>query len=189
MVEPPAATVAEVLRGFGRNSVFIKGANAVDPEGNTGSLVAHPEGGTIGWAIATIMARGVHFIVPVGLEKLIPSVKNAALACGQLRLDYCQGMRVGMIPLSGARVVTEIEALRILTGVETAHVASGGSGDSQGAVTLISEGDTVAVNRAIESVESIKGEPSLQPKRATCLTCDAAFCGYRGQAQEIYRAF
>ena len=171
VVEPPAETMGELLRTFGPNSVFIKGANAVDPEGNAATFVAHPEGGTIGWAIGTILARGIRLIVPVGFEKLVPSVKQAVAMCGQMRFDYCQGLRVGMVPLSGAKVVTEIVALKMLTGVESFHVASGGYGDSQGAVTLVSEGDAEAVQGAIQLIEAIKGEPFLEVKRGICATC------------------
>jgi hypothetical protein len=196
-VEPPADTMAELLRDFGPDSVFIKGANAVDPEGNAAAFVAHPEGGTIGWAIGTILAQGIHLIVPVGLEKLVPSVKQAVSMCGQMRFDYCQGMRVGMVPLSGAKVVTEIEALRMLTGAESFHVASGGYGDSQGAVTLVSEGDAEAVERAIQFIEAIKGEPPLEVKRGICKSCVLSspaqpkdykrlpvLCQFQGKAQE-----
>ena len=196
-VEPPADTMAELLRDFGPDSVFIKGANAVDPEGNAAAFVAHPEGGTIGWAIGTILAQGIHLIVPVGLEKLVPSVKQAVSMCGQMRFDYCQGMRVGMVPLSGAKVVTEIEALRMLTGAESFHVASGGYGDSQGAVTLVSEGDAEAVERAIQFIEAIKGEPPLEVKRGICQNCVLSspaqpkdykrlpvLCQFQGKAQE-----
>jgi len=195
VVQPPAATMAELLRDFGSESVFIKGANAVDPEGNAGTFVAHPEGGTLGWAIGTILARGIHLIAPVGLEKLVPSVKRAVAMCGQRRFDYCQGLRVGMIPLSGAKVVTEIEALRMLTGVESFHVASGGYGDSQGAVTLVSEGEAEAVKKAIQLIEAIKGEPPLEVKRGICAICapttpgQPRTCQYQGQGQEALPPF
>jgi len=195
VVEPPAATMAEILRDFGSESVFIKGANAVDPEGNAGAFVAHPEGGTLGWAIGTILARGIYLIAPVGLEKLVPSVKQAVAMCGQRRFDYCQGLRVGMIPLSGAKVVTEVEALRMLTGVESFHVASGGYGNSQGAVTLVSEGEAEAVKKAIRLIESLKGEPSLEVKRGICATCapippgQPRTCQYQGQSQEALPLF
>ena len=197
VVEPPAATMSELLRDFGSGSVFIKGANAVDPEGNAGTFVAHPEGGTLGWAIGTILARGIRLIAPVGLEKLVPSVKQAVAMCGQRRFDYCQGLRVGMIPLSGAKVVTEIEALRMLTGVESFHVASGGYGDSQGAVTLVSEGGAEAVQGAIQLIEAIKGEPPLEVKRGICATCTPTLkieglprtCQYQGRDQEALPPF
>jgi hypothetical protein len=99
IVEPPADTMDAMLRDFGRDSIFIKGANCVDPEGHAGVFMAHPEGGTIGWAIGTILARGIRLIVPVGLEKLVPSVSKAVTLCGQQTFDYCQGLRVGLIPL------------------------------------------------------------------------------------------
>jgi hypothetical protein len=148
-IEEPAPTMGELLRDFGPDSVFIKGANAVDPEGNAAVFVAHPEGGTIGWAIGNILARGICLIVPVGLEKLIPSVRTAVSMCGQMRLDYFQGLRVGMIPLSGALIVTEIEALKILAGVGSYHVGSGGSSGSEGSITLVAEGESGPVKKAI----------------------------------------
>ena len=170
-LEPPAPTMGEMLREFGPDGVFIKGANAVDPEGNAAVLVAHPEGGTIGWSIGHILARGIHLVVPVGLEKLVPSIKQAVSMCGQLRLDYFQGLRVGMIPLSGATVVTEIVALRILAGVESVLVAAGGSSGSEGSVTLVADGESGPVKKAIELMESIKGTPPLAPRKGLCADC------------------
>lgn len=173
-VEPPAPTMAELLQDFGSGSVVIKGANAVDPQGNAAAFIAHPEGGTIGWSIGTIVARGIRFIAPVGLEKLIPSVKDAVPMCGQRTFDYCQGLRVGLIPLSGAKVVTEIEALEILTGIKPLHVASGGTSGSEGAVTLVAEGEAGGVEKAIEIIESIKGEPPIMPRKEICEMCSTA---------------
>ena len=171
VVEPPEATMSEILRDFGRDSVFIKGANAVDPEGNAAVFMAHPEGGTIGWSMGMILARGIRLIVPVGLEKLIPSVRKAVSMCGQQTLDYSQGLKVGLFPLSSATVVTEIEALNILAGVESFHVASGGSSGSEGAVTVVAEGKSPEIGKAIEIVESIKGEPPMMPRKAICEMC------------------
>ncbi len=174
VIEPPAPTMSEMLREYGRDSIFIKGANAVDPEGNAAVFMAHPEGGTIGWSIGTIIARGIRLIVPVGLEKLVPSVKKAIQLCGQKTLDYCQGLRVGLMPLSGARVVTEIDAFKILAGVECHHVASGGNTGSEGSVALVAEGDSKAMEKATQLFESIKGEPSLPIRKGICETCTPA---------------
>jgi hypothetical protein len=170
-LEPPAATMSEILRDFGRDAVFIKGASAVDTEGHAAVFMAHPEGGTIGWAIGTILARGIRLIVPVGLEKLVASVEKAVTSCGQQTLDYAQGLKVGMMPLTGAKVITEIEALKILAGVESIHVASGGSSGSEGAVALVAEGEKAGVEAAIRIVETIKGEPALQPRKGLCEIC------------------
>jgi acylphosphatase len=149
----------------------IKGASAVDPEGNAGVLVSHPEGGTIGWAIGSVWARGIHLITPVGLEKLVPSVRQSVSLCGQYTFDYVQGKTVGMVPLVGAEVVTEIKALNILAGVDAFHVASGGVNGSEGSVTLVAEGNKESVNKAIRWVEAVKGEPSFNFRKGICETC------------------
>jgi len=171
IVEQPAPTMSEILREFSQDSVFIKGANAVDPEGNAGVFTAHPEGGTIGWSIGTIIARGIKLIVPVGLEKLVPSVKKSVALCGQQTLDYCQGLKVGMMPLSSAKVITEVEALMILAGVESHHVSSGGNTGSEGSVVLVAEGDTSRIDKAVEIIAQIKGEPPLMPRKENCSAC------------------
>jgi hypothetical protein len=59
----------------------------------------------------------------------------------------------------------------MLAGVDSFQVASGGSGGSEGAVTVVAEGKEGAVKKAIQVVESIKGEPSLMPRKGICLTC------------------
>ena len=170
-LEPPAATMSDILRDFGRDAVFIKGASAVDTRGHAAVFMAHPEGGTIGWAMGTILARGIRLIVPVGLEKLVASVEKAVLSCGQQTLDYSQGLKVGMMPLTGAKVITEIEALQILAGVDSIHVASGGTSGTEGAVVLVAEGDKTEIEAAIGIVETVKGEPALQPRKGICELC------------------
>lgn len=167
----PGRTMEETLSRFGARSVFIKGANAVDAEGNAGVFVANPAGGTIGWSYGILSARGCRLIAPVGLEKLVPSVRDAARHCGQDTLYYCQGIRVGMIPLMNATVVTEIEAFRILFDLAATHVGAGGLGESQGSIVLVAEGEKANLDRAIDLVESIKGEPSPRPRKSACTNC------------------
>jgi len=171
VLDAPGATMVETLKDFGARSVFIKGANAVDAEGNVGVFMANPTGGTIGWAYGILSARGCHLIVPVGLEKLVPSVREAARSCGQDTLDYCQGIRVGMMPIMNATVVTEIDAFRILFDLKSIHVGGGGATQSQGSVVLVAEGEREALDRAIALIESIKGERPLQPKKSACANC------------------
>lgn len=170
-IKPPAPTMSEMLKGFGCSSVFIKGASAVDPHGRAAVFMAHPEGGTIGWSLGTIIARGIQLVVPVGLEKLIPSVEAAVPLCGQQTFDYCQGLKVGLMPLPGAKVITEIEALKLLAGAESTLVAAGGCSGAEGSVTLVAEGEAFAVEKAIGIVESIKGEPPLMPRKGICESC------------------
>lgn len=203
VLHAPAPTMAETLKGFGAASVFVKGANAVDAEGNVGVFVANPAGGTIGWAYGILSARGCHLVVPVGLEKLVPSVREAARHCGQDRLYYCQGIRVGMIPIMNATVVTELDAFRILFGLKAVHVGGGGIGASQGAVALVAEGERERIDRAIALIEGLKGEASVQPRKSACTNCvptvmirdddgvrkEVKYCMYQGLADEALPGF
>ncbi len=133
-------TIRQALEKFTSDDVFIKGANAVDPMGNAGVLAANPEGGTVGAFWAVVCARGGNIICPVGLEKLIPSVETACVEAGQGRFKYAQGHKVGLLPLPGAKVVTEIQALKVLYDVEAVHIASGGIMGSEGSVVLSVKG-------------------------------------------------
>lgn len=152
----------EALQALGKGDVFIKGGNALDPQGNVGILMADPEGGTIGQALGIITARGAHYIAPIGLEKLIPKVAEASRILGINTVDYATGNKVGLMPVSNAKVVTEIEALKILFGVEVVHIASGGVGDSSGSVVLAVRGDDDKVKEAIELIEKLKREEPLR---------------------------
>ena len=158
LVDEPAE---EVLKEFTATDVSLKGANAVDPQGNVGILVSNEEAGTIGSIWPTLSARGSYLIAPVGLEKLIPSVIAASFACGTRVFSYVMGAIVGLVPAVNALAVTEVQALEALTGVAAIHVASGGIGGAEGAVVLAMEGKDDAVRDAFELVESIKGEPPL----------------------------
>lgn len=154
----------QVLADFEGDDVFIKGANAVDPDGLAGVLVAQPEGGTTGAMLGIVASRGSHLIVPVGLEKLIPSVLEAADHLGIKTTNRVIGLPCGLIPLTGARVITELEALEELFDVEAYHVASGGIAGSEGAVVIAIEGDQEEVDAAFALVESIKGEAPVMPE-------------------------
>lgn len=148
----------EVLEEFEAGDVFIKGANAVDSQGFVGILLGSNNGGTIGAALGNVQARGAEMIVPVGLEKMIPSVLDVAEEMGTKKVDH---QPLGMMPLLNATVITEIHALNLLTEVTAYHCASGGIGGSEGAVTLLLKGSEEEVASALDLVGSVKGEPPL----------------------------
>lgn len=151
----------ELLREFEADDVFIKGGNALDPEGNVGVLLASPVGGTVGQMAGILAARGSHLIAPIGLEKLIPDVVEAARHCGTLATDWTDGLPSGMAVLQNARVVTELEAFEILAGVSAWQIASGGICGSEGSVTIALEGPRASVERAFQLAESLAGEPAI----------------------------
>jgi hypothetical protein len=150
----------EIL-SFGPDDVFIKGANAVDAEGNAGVYSSSIKGGTIGMAWPILTPRGSHLIIPVSLEKMVTSVTEAAEHTGIYRFTYSTGLPVKLIPVPLAKVVTEIQAFAILAGVRAYHIGSGGVGGSEGSVHLALEGEEKNVEKAFELVKSIKGEPPV----------------------------
>lgn len=159
VVEGADSTV-EIL-DFGADDVFIKGANAIDLEGNAGILSSSVKGGTIGMAWPILMPRGCHLIMPVGLEKMVPSVIEAAKHSGIYHFKCSTGLPARLIPVPTGKVVTEIQALAILAGVRVYHLASGGVGGSEGAVVLAIEGESDRVEKAFELIKSVKGEPPV----------------------------
>ena len=162
-----SATGLDAVQEFTPDDVLIKSASAVDCEGNAGVLVG--TAGGIGPALTMAYARGFHIIVPVGLEKLIPSVMEAAKVLpGIYRLQYCTGMPVSLVPLVTAKVVTEIQAFEVLCGIGVTHIASGGIGGSEGSVVLCLSGSEQKLEVAKHLVKSIKGEPPVEkPSKVT----------------------
>jgi hypothetical protein len=193
---PPPSTLHVIRRGeplegvdsnveilsFGPDDVFIKGANAVDREGIAGVYSSSVKGGTIGMAWPIVTPRGSHLIIPVGLEKMVGSVMEAAQRTGIYRFKYSTGLPVKLVPVPLAQVVTEIQAFSILAGVRAYHIGSGGVGGSEGSVHFSLEGDEKNVEKAFELVKSIKGEPPVSLPEGFFVS-SAADYNYDAEAQ------
>jgi hypothetical protein len=175
-VEPNA-----VLDKLSAGDILLKGANALDPYGNVGVLMASPVGGTMGQFYMAMKARGLEIIYPVGLEKMIPSVEVAAQYAGTMALGRTIGARVGMACVADGRVFTELDAIETLFDIDAVHFASGGWGGSEGCVTLAVEGPDVRVNKCLAFIEQkIKGEPPLPAAKSPCKICPFA-CSFKGK--------
>jgi len=146
---------------FGPDDVFIKGANAIDKEGNAGIMTSSVKGGTWGMFTPIVTSRGSHLIIAAGLEKMVPSVVDACNHSGIYYYKYSMGLPAKLVPAITGQLVTEIQALAVLAGVKAVHICSGGVGGSEGAVVLALEGDEAHVQKAFDLVKSIKGEPAV----------------------------
>jgi hypothetical protein len=151
---------APLLERFAAGDIYIKGVNAIDPHGNAAVLIASPIGGTIGAALAIVMARGGELLLPVSLQKTIPSVPAACGLLGQGRIDRVMGSPVGYLPImaGSATLVTEVEALRHLHGVRATPVAAGGVDDCHGAVVLHLRGTPEQIDQAWQRLQAIRQE-------------------------------
>ncbi|MDQ1281047.1 MAG: hypothetical protein QG670_2311 [Thermoproteota archaeon] len=161
--------LSDVIKDLRPGDVVIKSANALGPDGIPGVLLGRGRpattGGHFGMFQLAAMARGVEVVVPVGLEKAIPiSVIIGSREISSSKIDYATGTPVGFVPIFGT-VITEVEALKSLTGVEVIPIAAGGIGGAEGSVILLLKGDDSEVKEAVKMVEKIKGEPPVQEPR------------------------
>lgn len=165
-----------VVRRMKSKDVFIKGANAIDFEGIAGVMMASLTGGTIAKVLGILKARGTKIIIPVGLEKLIPSsISEISKITGIYGVDYANGIPAGIMPVSG-EIITEIEAFDILTGVNAYVIASGGIGNAPGSKTFLVEGNERSVKKAIGIVNRLKGEKGTPSLRGNCRKCSYNYC-------------
>lgn len=161
----------EVLQEFTADDVFVKGANAIDLAGNAGVLVGAANGGTIGQAMGYLAASGARLIMPVGLEKLVPDVGQAAAVMGQKQIDQHWGMACGLYVVTTGQIITEIEALAGLFCVEATAVAAGGVAGTEGAITLAVQGNEEAITAVTELVCELKEEQPFTVEKRNCQEC------------------
>jgi hypothetical protein len=159
---PVAETPDQTLSSLGAGDVVIKGGNALDPWGVVGVLLASATGGTVGRYVAAALARGVDLVIPISVSKSIhTSVVDLSQEMGAGRMSLHDGLACGIYPLHG-QIVTEVEALRLLFGVDAVHVASNGVGAGRGSVSLLVYGDDDVVSRAYEFVASLRNEADVE---------------------------
>jgi len=159
------------------SDVYVKGVNALDPEGNVGILFGLE--GSMGYLQAARRKRGFTIIYPAGLEKLIPiSVKEAAKEAKLARYESGMGMPVGLYPCPTGVTVTEVRAIEILSGASAIPIASGGLGGAEGAITLVLKGKADEVKKALDFVERSKGARLPDLRLCNCNACPVPNCRF-----------
>ncbi|MDX9745785.1 MAG: hypothetical protein WCX84_02875 [Syntrophales bacterium] len=148
-------TIFDVVDDLTEGDIILKGANAVDlVRRQAGILVGDPRGGTILTALQAVVGRRVRLILPVGLEKRVIVDLNGMAA--RLNAPGTGGLR--LLPVQG-EVVTEIEAIAMLTGARAELIAAGGVCGAEGAVWMGISGTDEQEDSAREVLAGIKGEP------------------------------
>jgi hypothetical protein len=147
-------TIFDVADDLKPGDVILKGANAVDLSSRRAAvLVGHPKGGTIIAALQAVVGRRVKLIIPVGVEKRIPG--NLDVLAAKLNDPRMIGPR--LLPVPGD-IVTELEALQLLTGCASDLSAGGGVCGAEGAVWLTVCGEASQEKAAQKLLEEIAGE-------------------------------
>lgn len=157
--ETPGLSLDAALQQLKPGDVVVKGANALNHDkGIAGVMVGSENAGTTGRLMPFIVGRKAHLVVPVGLEK---EVAGDVLEIQKALHEPVESLnRVqSMFLLAGGRIVSEIEAVEILTGVRPMQVSAGGFGGAEGAIRLLMRGPRPQVKAALELIQSVHGEP------------------------------
>ena len=149
-----------VLAIMEEGDVYIKGANALNyAAGVAGVTIGHPTGGTLGGVLGALISKKVHLVIPVGLEKEIPLDLYDVVAAAA-DPDESLNRVYSLWPVRGI-IITEIEALKVLCGVEVMPTGAGGICGAEGAVRLLVRGEPDDVQAAAAIIGDVQGEPAL----------------------------
>lgn len=150
-------TILDVVDDLKAGDVILKGANALDlAHRRAGLLIGHPKSGTIGAALPAVLGRKVRLILPVGLEKRVSC--DLDRIAEKMNHPDTAGARFWPVP---GEVVTELEAVGMLTGAEAELVSAGGVGGAEGSVWLLVQGSEGQLAKVSELMFSVQGEPGF----------------------------
>lgn len=151
-------TIFDVAGELKAGDVVLKGANAVNLEdGQAGILIGHPEMGTIAPILQAVVGRRVTLVLPVGLEKRVAD--NLCEVARLMNAPQTAGVR--FMPVAG-EVVTELEAIPLLTGATARLVAAGGVCGAEGGVWLAVTGTGETLAKADLLLRSLSSEPAWE---------------------------
>jgi hypothetical protein len=151
-------TIFDFVDNLQKGDIIIKGANCIDiNRKRAGILIGHPKGGTIATAIQAVVGKRARLILPVGLEKRI--TEELDTIANLLNSPYSTGPRMFTVP---GEIITEIEAIELLFGLESKLVAAGGVCGAEGSVWLAIEGNSDKLDEAKAILKEISKEEQFQ---------------------------
>ena len=164
-------SLADAVKKLKAGDVVMKGANALDYRNKMAAInILDPSGGTTGITMPSIIGRKAHLVIPVGLEKLVAEdLVDTTLKMREPleSLDFpaargsspFPGSTIPSMWLVTGEIVTELEAIRILTGATAFQSSAGGVSGAEGGIWLVFRGTREQVSNALKLVQSIQGEP------------------------------
>lgn len=150
-------TIGDIVDSLKEGDVIVKGANALDLERRQAALlIGHPKAGTVGLTLPAVVGRRVKLFLAVGLEKRVNC--DLFTLAAKFNEPGVDGYR--LLPVPG-EVFTEIEALKMLCGVECELFAAGGVNGAEGAVWLAASGTKDQEEKAEATVACVASEPAF----------------------------
>jgi hypothetical protein len=151
-------SLEQAVRKLKPGDVVIKGANALDYDEKLAAvIVGSSDAGTTGTILPYVGARKAHLVIPVGLEKHVAG--NVVEIVRKMREPVKSLNWVPTMFLLTGDVVTELEALKLLTGVSVFQAAAGGIGGAEGSVRIVCRGPREKVEAVLRLADQIQGEP------------------------------
>jgi hypothetical protein len=151
-------TIFDVVDNLKKGDIILKGANAVDlVKKRAAILIGHPKAGTIGAAIQAVIGRRVRLIIPVGLEKRVTGDLDQLAE----KVNQPHGIGPRLFPVPG-EIITELEAVSLLTEAKAQLIAAGGVGGAEGCVWLGVEGTPDQMEKASVLLKTVSREPAFR---------------------------
>jgi len=170
-----------ILEEMTSKDLYVKGVNAIDPEGKCGILLAaRSTGGSVGLVLKKQKEKKFKLILPVGMEKRIPIPLDQARKAA-IRTQKSQGIPCGMWRIRG-KVITEIDAFRQLCDVEAIPISAGGVCGAEGAIIWVLSGEDEKVEKAYRLCEQIHGHKMPYELNVyECKDCKFTWCQLMGK--------
>jgi len=153
----------DALNALKAGDVVIKGANALDREHKTAGVLIgggpNSSAGTTGKVYPVVVSRKAHLVIPIGLEKQVQG--DVIDIANKMREPVESLNNIPSMFLVTGHILTEIEALELLTGASVFQAAAGGIAGAEGSSRLICRGTREQVEKALAIAESIQGEPAF----------------------------
>jgi len=92
-------------------------------------------------------------------------------------MDDSMGLPCSLVPVKGT-VISEIEAINILTGAIAIPIAAGSVSGAEGSVTFVIKGRKAQVQAAKEIIREVKGEKQIEVSRKDCKDCPVHYTHY-----------
>lgn len=151
-------TIFDVVDQLSQGDIIIKGANAVDLTNRKAAvMIGHPKGGTIQASLTAVIGKRAVLYLPVGLEKRISG--NLDTLCAAVNSPDATGPR--LMPVHGT-LITELDAIRILTGCQADLIAAGGVCGAEGGYWIAVTGAEDQVSKAADILNSVATEPPFE---------------------------
>lgn len=173
----PFGDFSALLNRMGPGDIIIKSGNLLDRKGKAWTFVGEPsgDGGEWGLALEYVKKSRIDVVVPMTLNKSAHiDGEEAAKLFHIHELDWDRTHMIAeLMPIPGM-VLTEIEAIKGLWGVDCTVAAMNGVSSGDGTVTLCVWGQAEKVERCWEQITAIKGEPKLEiePRCGVCLAIE-----------------